>query len=223
MPSKFDPERILISLIVIVCSITLHEFGHAFSADKLGDPTPRSQSRVNLWPDKHFDPLGFMMIVITSLFGFGLGWGRPVLVNPRYFRNPRRDMVIVTVCGPLMNLLLALVFGLAMRFIVMSGHMNWLYTDDGVTTTAGLFLETFLTRNLGLMFFNLIPVPPLDGSKIFAGLAPADMAYRYERFMGMYGMLILIALLATRTIGTILMPAISHAASLITGLSFGPA
>ena len=221
MFQNIDIERVIISLIVVVCSITLHEFGHAFSADYLGDPGPRKDSRVNLWPDKHFDPLGFLMIVITSIFGMGIGWGKPVMVNPSYFRNPRRDMVIVTVCGPLMNLLLAVVFGLAIRFIIMSGHMGWLYNDEGNATTFGLFMEIFMLRNLGLMFFNLIPIPPLDGSKIFAGLAHADLAYRYEGFMAMYGMTILMVLLVTRSIGVLITPAVIHAANLISGLQFG--
>lgn len=220
---NFDMENFIISLVVTICSITLHEFGHAFSADYLGDPGPRRDSRVNLWPDKHFDPLGFFMIVFTSIGGMGIGWGKPVMVNPRYFRNPRRDMVIVTVCGPLMNLLLALAFGLTIRLFLMSGHEAMLYPGDGSTTTLGQFLESFMTINLGLMFFNLIPVPPLDGSKIFAGLAHADLAYKYERFMGMYGMFILMALIVTHSVGYIIGPAISHSASLISGLHFGPA
>ncbi len=220
MFQHIDMERIIISLIVIILSITLHEFGHAFSADYLGDPTPRKEGRVNLWPDKHFDPLGFCMILFTSFAGMGIGWGKPVMVNPRYFRNPRRDMVIVTVCGPLMNLLLALVFGLAIRFIVLSGHDAWIFADNGSVNTAGLFLERFLLINLGLMFFNLIPVPPLDGSKIFAGLAPADLAYKYERFVGMYGPFILMVLIFTHSVSYIIGPALYKTAALISGLDF---
>lgn len=221
MLQNLNLERLLIGLIVTILSITLHEFGHAYSADRLGDPTPRQDSRVNLWPDKHFDPLGFFMILITSVFGIGLGWGKPVMVNPRYFRNPRRDMVIVTACGPLMNLILALVFGLAIRFINMSGHGVWLEAEDGSSTTTGLFLQIFMTRNLGLMFFNLIPVPPLDGSKIFAGLAPAELAYKYERFVNTYGMMILFALVATGAVGMLIGPAIIQSAHAISGLDFG--
>lgn len=130
-------------------------------------------------------------------------------------------MVIVTVCGPLMNLLLALVFGLAIRLVFLSGHETWLYPGDGTTTTAGLFLELFMTINLGLMFFNLIPVPPLDGSKIFAGLAHSDLAYKYERFMGMYGMFILMVLVVSRSVSSIIGPAVTHTATLISGLHFG--
>jgi Zn-dependent protease len=113
------------------------------------------------------------------------------------------------------------VFGLAIRFIIMSGHDAWLYQDEGTLTTAGMFLQSFLTINLGLMFFNLIPIPPLDGSKIFAGLAHADLAYKYERFMGMYGMFILLVLLVSGGVGIIIGPAIWRTASLITGLHFG--
>lgn len=208
-------------MIVVICSITLHEFGHAFSADRLGDPTPRKDSRVNLWPDKHFDPLGLVMIVFSSIAGMGIGWGKPVMVNSRYFRNPRRDMIIVTICGPLMNLLLALVFGLTMRFMMWSSYRSWLFQADGLPTTCGQFLQSFLYINLGLMFFNLIPIPPLDGSKIFAGLAHSDLAYKYERFMGMYGMFILMVLVVSGSVGTIIGPAILRTAAAISGLEFG--
>lgn len=219
---SFNLQNFIISLIVTVCSITLHEFGHAVSADYLGDPGPRRDSRVNLWPDKHFDPVGFCMIVLTSIFGMGIGWGKPVMVNPRHFRNPRRDMVIVTVCGPLMNLLLALVFGLTMRFIILSGHEASLYLEDGNTTTFGQFMQAFMMINLGLMFFNLIPIPPLDGSKIFAGLAHADLAYKYERFMGMYGTFLLLVLIMSQSVGKIIGPAVLHAAVLISGIHLIP-
>ena len=218
---NFDMENFIISMIVIICSITLHEFGHAFSADYLGDPGPRKDNRVNLWPDKHFDPLGFVMIIVSSIAGMGIGWGKPVMVNPRHFKNPRRDMVIVTVCGPVMNLILAVIFGLAIRFILLSGHISWLLAADDTITTTGRFLWYFMQINLGLMFFNLIPVPPLDGSKILAGLAPADLAYKYERFMAMYGMFILMILIFTQSVGYIIGPAISRAASLISGLPGG--
>ncbi len=218
-------EAVLIDLIVIVCSITLHEFGHALSADRLGDPGPRMAGRVNIWPDRHFDPIGFVMIVITVIAGFGLGWGKPVMVNPRCFRNPQRDMIIVAICGPVMNLLLAVVFGLCIRVIIALGHLQWLYTLTGrnsvETTTLGLFLEAFLSINLSLMFFNLIPVPPLDGSKVLMGLLPAGTSMRYERFMGMYGAFILIALLVSGGVSRILGPAVDQAAALLTGTPFG--
>src|SRR5260221_846492 len=114
--SKTDWESVVSSIIVLVCSIALHEFGHAYSTDQLGDDTPRRQGRITLWPDKHFDPFGFAMLIITSVVGFGIAWGKPVMVNTRNFRHPNRHMMIVTACGPAMNLLLALTFSLQLRF-----------------------------------------------------------------------------------------------------------
>lgn len=216
----FDLRHFIISVVVLVCSIALHEFGHAYSADYLGDPGPRRDGRITLWPDKHFDPLGFGMLIVTSIVGFGIAWGKPVVVNPRYFKKPNRDMMIVTACGPLMNLLLALVFGIPLRFIMERG----LWATDSI---AYQFFFSFLWINLSLMFFNLIPVPPLDGSKILYGLLPYNMAAQYERFMGQYGMLLLILLIVIRTpsgvsaIGYLIGPAVNHAASLILGVDFG--
>ncbi|HZT44477.1 MAG TPA: site-2 protease family protein [Chthonomonadaceae bacterium] len=204
MFQHFDPKTFLIGLIVIILSIALHEFGHAFSADRLGDDTPRRQGRVTLWPDKHFEPVGFLMIVFTMLAGFGLGWGKPVQVNDRNFRHPNRDMIIVTICGPLMNLLLAVIAGLIMRYVPLAGYSY-------------LFARDFLFINLALMFFNLIPIPPLDGSKVLYGLLPYDLAVRYERFMGQFGLILLLLILFTNVIGQIIGPATFRTAYLLAG------
>ncbi len=228
MPANFDLTVFIVSLVVTVLSITLHEFGHAISADKLGDDTPRREGRITLWPDKHFDPFGFFMIVFTSLAGRGLGWGKPVMVQPRHFRSPRRDMVIVAVCGPVMNLALALFFGLILRVIFMTHLESWVYRADGEFsrtfygqfTLTGLFLIMFVTRNLGLMFFNLIPVHPLDGSKILSGLLPLNMSINYDRFIGQYGPMLLLGLcfLGPQVIGQVVSPAVDSAYRLIVGV-----
>lgn len=215
MMQNFDLKYFLIGLIVIVCSITLHEFGHAISAYKLGDDTPRRDGRITLWPDKHFDPLGFLMIVLTMLTGFGLGWGRPVMVDPRNFRHPRRDMIIVALCGPLMNLLLAVIAGLILRVALHGEGTAWL------TGVPEQFVWSFLIINLSLMFFNLIPIPPLDGSKILAGLLPYDLAFRYQRLMDQWGMVLLILLLVTRSVGHITQPAVMSTIHLLLGLPGG--
>ncbi len=208
--SHFNLQAFVISIVVLVCSIALHEFGHAISADYLGDPGPRREGRITLWPDKHFDALGFTMLIITSIVGFGIAWGKPVMVNPRYFKKPNRDMMIVTACGPLMNLLLALAFGLPLRFMIQNGMVQ-----DGSLVLK--FFEAFVWINLSLMFFNLIPIPPLDGSKILFGLLPFDLAVQYERFMGQYGTWLIIILLMTRATSYIITPAVFYAASLIVG------
>ena len=211
MRHNFDPKAFLVTIIVLILSIALHEFGHAFSADRLGDDTPRRQGRVTLWPDKHFEPVGFLMMVFTVLLGFGLGWGKPVQVNDRNFRHPNRDMILVTICGPLMNLLLAVIAGLLLRFSITSGNVAWL------AGTSGQFVTTFLEVNLALMFFNLIPIPPLDGSKVLYGLLPYDIAVRYERFMGQFGLVLLLLVLFTGVVGRIIEPAMLQTATLLVG------
>ena len=230
MPANFDLPLIIVSIVVTVLSIALHEFGHAISADKLGDDTPRLQGRITLWPDKHFDPFGFFMIVFTSLGGRGLGWGKPVMVNPRHFRNPRRDMVIVAACGPVMNLALAVFFGLILRAIFMTHHDNWIYSGNtnlnapvsAGYTLPGLFLLTFVTNNLGLMFFNLIPVHPLDGSKILSGLLPINMSIQFDNFVGQYGPMLLIGLcfFGGQIIGKVVNPAVEAAYQSIVGVPY---
>ena len=154
------------------------------------------------------------MIVIMSLTGFGLGWGKPVMVNPRYFKHPNRDMMIVTACGPLMNLLLALAFGLPLRMLI--ARHAW--PEESL---AYQFFFTFVQVNLALMFFNLIPVPPLDGSKILFGLLPYNQASQYERFMGQYGLIVLLILFFTGAATFIIMPAVASSLGLILGGSWG--
>jgi Zn-dependent protease len=215
-----DPQLFLISLIVIILSISLHEFGHAISADRLGDDTPRRQGRVTLWPDKHFDPVGFIFILVTLNMGRGLGWGKPVQVDTFRLRHPRRDMLIVALCGPLMNLLLAVLAGLVLRIAFGTGHETWLvHPLTGEYTVTGNFVAEFLSINLALMFFNLIPVHPLDGSKILSSLLPVEQAIRYDRFIGVYGPLIImgIAWLAPSAIWTIIGPAVHTMARLLGG------
>jgi len=216
----FDARDFFVGLIVILLSITLHEFGHAFSADRLGDPTPRSQGRVTLWPDKHLDPIGTVMIIFTLLSGFGLGWGKPVMYNPRYFKSYRWGTFITKICGPLMNLLIALVVGLILRICITTGHIEWMYQRGGDGFSLyGLFAVELLMINLGLMFFNLIPVHPLDGQKILSSLMPIDMGQRFDIFMEQYGMifLLIVAVSGGSIIRPILSPAIHHAAQLIVG------
>ena len=214
-----DPELFLIRLIVIVLSITLHEFGHAYSADRMGDDTPRRQGRVTLWPDKHFDPVGFLMIIVTMNVGRGIGWGKPVQVDVNRLRHPRRDWLISVACGPLMNLLLALVFGLILRVAISTQHTGWLFTPSEEYSVLGQFVQSFLYINLSLMFFNLIPIPPLDGSWLLGGLLPNHLATPYERNMRQYGPMILlgVCVLAPEILGIIIGPAVMSAARLIVG------
>jgi Zn-dependent protease len=221
MFDSIDPRAFLVSLIVIILSITLHEFGHAISADRLGDDTPRRQGRITLWPDKHFDLVGFLFMIFTLLSGHGMGWGKPVQVDTRRLRHPRRDMLIVAACGPLMNLILATIAGLILRVSIGTNHMDWLMSDTARngSSLAGEFLFQCLSINLSLMFFNLIPVHPLDGSKILSSLLPIHQAINFDRMVGMYGPIALMVICWMRPgiIWMIIGPAVSSTAHLLAG------
>jgi Zn-dependent protease len=174
----------LMSLFALVVAIPIHEFAHAASATKLGDDTPRRDGRLTIFPWDHFDPLGAICCILSTISGWGLGWGKPVMVNPASFRSPRWDMMWVAAWGPISNLLLAILFALPLRF-------EWVpFTEIRIW----MLLSICLQVNLGLMLFNLIPIYPLDGSKIASALLPRDLAYRYERFMVQWGMPIMLLL-----------------------------
>jgi Zn-dependent protease len=218
---SFDPRTFVVSLIVIVLSITLHEFGHAISADRLGDDTPRRQGRITLWPDKHFDLMGLIFMVMVLLTGHGLGWGKPVQVDFRKLRNPRRDMLIVAACGPLMNLLIACVAAMILRIAIMTHNENWLFSDiagNGLSL-GGEFIFRFLSINLSLMFFNLIPVHPLDGSKILTSLLPRQQVPAYERTVGVYGppVLLAVCIIWPSSLWIILGPPVTAVGRLLVG------
>ncbi|MER3461990.1 MAG: site-2 protease family protein, partial [Armatimonadota bacterium] len=147
-----EVERIIPQLIIIFLSIALHEFGHAKSADAAGDPTPRMMGRVTLNPFAHLDPLGSVMVLITVFSGFGIGWGKPVLVDPRRMQNPRWDHFMSVLWGPLTNIILAVACAVAFRFAIVNGISpldEWMFFA--------------VVINLALAFFNLLPLGPLDG------------------------------------------------------------
>lgn len=161
-------------LISLLLCITIHEFSHAFVADRLGDPTARSMGRLSLNPLRHLDPLGTIMMLFV-----GIGWGKPVPIDPYNLRNPRRDETLIALAGPISNLILAVVTSL---FVRLSG----LYLS---------FLATFIIINVSLAIFNLLPIPPLDGSKVFLNLLSVDSALKWEEAFNRYGFFLLAALL----------------------------
>ena len=182
---------VVVNLITLILSITVHEFGHAFVADRLGDRLPRSQGRVTLSPLAHADPIGTLALpAILMLTGssVGFGWGRPVMVNPLSFNRKfsmRTAHLFVAAAGPLMNLL----FGILISLVL------WvLFTNNliGVEVAQALYSAVFM--NFILMFFNLIPFPPLDGGTVLAGLLPSHMLPTWEG-VSRYGILI-VALIA---------------------------
>ncbi|OGC78402.1 MAG: hypothetical protein A2145_01760 [candidate division Zixibacteria bacterium RBG_16_40_9] len=155
----------------ILFSLTIHEYAHAWSANRLGDPTAKELGRLTLNPLAHIDFLGILMLYLVHL-----GWAKPVPVNPYNLKNPRRDMMWVAAAGPISNIILAFILGLFIRSLSHSG----LSFDPNSFSGILIYMLVFgFLINLVLAFFNLLPIPPLDGSKILRGFLPA----RYEIYM----------------------------------------
>lgn len=162
----------IFSFLALIIAITIHEFAHAYVADRLGDPTPRSHGRLTLNPLKHLDPLGTLMLFIAHF-----GWGRPVPIDPYNFRSPRRDELLVALAGPGSNLLLAVILSLLLRVFPL------------------YFLNILIIINVSLAIFNLLPIPPLDGSNILLNLLPVDQAAQWQKAFDQYGSFLLVILL----------------------------
>ncbi len=178
-----DIPTIIARIIVLLIAFTVHELAHAVTADYLGDPTPRRMGRITLNPLKHLDPFGTIMLIIA-----GFGWAKPVMVNPMNMRgNPRTSMAIVAIAGPLSNFVMAGIAAIFFRLGLVD--INSLMTGAGTLSLTNLLFQ-FLYINLALAFFNLLPVPPLDGSKILYAILPAELVYRL-RPLEQYGFMIL--------------------------------
>lgn len=165
--------------MIIFMVIPLHEFAHAWSADKMGDHTPRYQNRLNLNPFNHVDPIGSVMIFLC-----GFGWGRPVQVNPNNFKSPRKGMALSAAAGPIANLIAALVGMIVYKVMFYLAVLKYSQTLSWIT----ILFEYFVVINIGLAIFNLIPIPPLDGSKIISYFT----SYKFDRKVQQYSFYIMI-------------------------------
>jgi Zn-dependent protease len=207
-----DPEKLkfgLIYLVALVLSICVHEFGHAFVADKLGDPLPRSQGRVTLNPLAHIDPIGTLLLPLIAVFSgpaIGsriLGWGKPVQISLSARSITRKISIrtahaLVAIAGPMMNVLFALLLSGVFIVLVRTGGERYFSLAEGI--------ERVIAMNIGLCLFNLLPIPPLDGGAILARFVPR----RYDNVLdglNRYGFLILFALLMTGALWTLMWPA----------------
>jgi Zn-dependent protease len=181
-----DATTIVIMIIVLLGSIALHEFAHAKSADSYGDDTPRLMGRVTLNPLAHLDPLGTIMVVVTVISGFGIGWGKPVMVDPRKMENPRWDHMFSVLWGPLTNVIIAVVLAFAFRGLLAIG------VDLPEVLRQFFFFGVIL--NVALAAFNMLPIGPLDGHWILGILMPPEVGYKNIRWSQTTGSLILIGL-----------------------------
>ncbi len=192
--------RILIQITVLVFAVIVHEVAHGYVAYKLGDPTAKYSGRLTLNPLPHIDP--FMSIILPALMIFSgmpfiIGGAKPVPVNPVYFQDHKRDVMLVSAAGPLSNILLAIISALLLKFLFSFEILR----SDGLS----LVLGYSILINIILAAFNLIPIPPLDGSKILMGFLPDELAYKFAR-LEPYGIFIILFLMMAGILQIFLYP-----------------
>jgi Zn-dependent protease len=193
-----DISATLLIFGIVLASLTFHEAAHAWVADRLGDPTARLLGRVSLNPAVHVDLFGTIILPLIALFSNIpiLGWAKPVPVNTSRLGHPRRDFMLVAAAGPASNLLMAAAAAMLFKLLATNGRP--------VTTLATVLIST-VSINILLAVFNMVPIPPLDGGNVLAGVLPESAAHVFQN-MRQYGFLILYALLLTGVLGRIILP-----------------
>lgn len=191
----FDPVELILTALAVLITLSIHEYAHAFVAYKLGDDTAKSFGRLTLNPIKHIDPIG----ALCMLF-FRVGWAKPVPINARNFKNPKRDFAISAMAGPLINLILAFVFS-GIYIFTWYGFISLSPANAGelefnIANNLLMFLNIFFSVNVGLGIFNLLPIPPFDGSRLLNVIFPPRIYFgimKYERqiYFGVLGWLLL--------------------------------
>jgi Zn-dependent protease len=204
-----DPVSLIFSIIILIMSVVLHELSHGYAAVALGDPTPRIQGRLTLNPLKHLDPVGSVLVpIITSLFGFTFGWAKPVQWNPYNLKNPRSGEVIIAAAGPACNILIAVVFGLLIRLSELPNFASF--------STSFIEISSYVVLiNIVLALFNLVPLPPLDGSHILFSLLPPRLSH-FRMIIERYSIFFL--LIALFVIWPLVSPLIYVLFHLLTGV-----
>jgi len=207
-----NPLMFIFSLIALLIAITIHEFSHALAADYLGDPTPRLQKRLTLNPKAHLDPFGLLF-----LFFFGFGWGKPVEFDPFNLKNPRRDAAIISLAGPISNLILALILSISLKLFIFF-KIKTLYI------IGSLFFVPMIYLNVVLAVFNFLPVHPLDGFKIVGGVLPEKQAkewYELEKYGLIFLLMMFFPLGKSSMIDLLIRPVISFLTNLLLPFSSG--
>jgi Zn-dependent protease len=195
---------LLIALLVLIFSLTIHEAAHAWSASRLGDDTARRLGRVSLNPVVHTDPIGTLLLPLIAMTSGApvIGWAKPTPVNTANLRRPRWDHILVTVAGPVSNLMIAVVAAVAL-VVLPAGAPS--FSEVEVARPLAMIATEALRLNVLLAVFNMLPIPPLDGGQIIMALLPPGIALRL-RFLYQYGFLILMALLITGVLGSLIGP-----------------
>jgi len=178
----------ILLIAALLVAITIHEFAHAYAAERLGDPTPRLQGRLTLNPLAHLDPVGTFLPIFLILIGspFIFGWGKPVQFDPFNLENPRRDAAIISIAGPISNIILASFLSILLR-LVASPFSPFFFLAN--------IIPPFIILNVVLAVFNLIPIHPLDGGKILVGLLPPKDAHTVDTFLRRYGLMLLLLII----------------------------
>jgi Zn-dependent protease len=199
-----DFSGIFISFIVLLFSLTVHEMAHAWTADRLGDPTARLLGRVSLNPIVHADPIGTVLFPLISLVSGAtlIGWAKPVPVTLRYLHHPRRDYMLVAAAGPISNLILAVFAAIVLAIVPVS---PMILGEPNVSVPIATFLTRLVSLNVLLAVFNLLPIPPLDGGNVLAGLLPPQLAAQFNKLRP-YGFILLYALILSGGFDVIVLP-----------------
>lgn len=190
-------SNLIYTIPAVLIAIVLHEWAHGFISYKLGDPSPKAEGRLSLNPLKHLDPVGTLCLLF-----FRFGWAKPVQVNPNYYKDRKMGMMWTALAGPIMNFIISFMTILIV-IIILKLFPNFILTDLGYYVYNVLLVTSFLSISLGV--FNLIPIPPLDGSKILFAILPEDMYFAYMKYER-YGMILLVILLYSGVFSMILSP-----------------
>ena len=203
MLANVDFVAVFIAFVVLIFSLTVHEAAHAITADRLGDPTARLLGRVSLNPAVHVDPIGTILFPLISMFTGAplIGWAKPVPVNPtRLGRQWKRKYMLIAAAGPASNIVIAIVAAVILHIVPVSGGF-----EERTLAPLAVFLYQLVGLNVLLAVFNMIPVPPLDGGNVVAGVLRGPVAEAYERLRP-YGFLILYGLMFSGIFGSIVFP-----------------